>query len=147
MLEYWKNKLLMGTMVLFFTTIISSSCKSDFSKYHADWIVSKAEYAGENVYPNITLFNFNINVDRRTARPPKINLSDEFYLSKEIPIKLSQKEGKDYLEILDHPTLKGKFEIRCLDVVCCTISLKNDKTFLELFYNSEIPFGVKRDCR
>lgn len=135
-------------MLLFLgiTTFIISSCKSRYSQYHADWIVKKAEYEGENVYDLITLFNFKINVQSNTARPAKIDFTNEFTLSRDVPIEFSRKNGKDYLKILDHPTLKGVFEIDCLDKNCCTISIQNEKIYLELTYNSEIPYGVERDC-
>lgn len=123
-----------------------SSCGSRYSKYNADWIVLRADFEGKNVNHIITFFNFTINVKTKTARPCDISFTDEFVLSEAVPIKFDSRDGIDYLEIKNHYNLNGRYQIQCLDENCCTISLSNEKFYLEMTYNSEIPYGRKRDC-
>lgn len=129
-------------LILLIVVLVISSCSSRFRKYESNWIVTKFEVDGKDKFHHdyIKIYNFEICVYLSSATP--ITLRDESGIRRRptsCDIKFYRKGGKDYIVIFDHYFFAGTYEISCLDKKCCTIEMKNERIYLEMDYNGELP--------
>ena len=129
-------------LILLIVVLVISSCSSRFRKYESNWIVTKFEVDGKDMFHHdyIFAYNFEINVYLSSVRP--IILRNELSERRKVSscdIKFYRKGGKDYITIFDHYFFAGTYEIGCLDQKCCAIEMKNERIYLEMDYNGELP--------
>lgn len=135
------------SLLLFALLLTLASCSARWKKYESNWIVVACEVDGINFKEEIMMFNFEIEVRNMSCHPPTLNSETRADRLKETSdIRFFKKDGKDYMEILDHYYFTGIYEIRCMDEGCCTIQLQSDRIQMELDYNGDLPFGWTRDC-
>ena len=132
--------------IVFF--LVLTSCSSKFMKYESFWIIEKFEVNGEDATPLIWLKNFEINVNLQSATPPPVQDDPNIIRKvKRCEIDFFRKKGKDYIELFDHYFYEGIYEIKCFDKSCCRILIKNERIYMELKYNGDLPFFKKtRKC-
>jgi len=116
-------------------------------KYESNWAITKFEVEGKDAIPLIYIFHFEINVNLAKVTPPAVEITPNGNM-KVMPCKadFQSKGGKDYIEIFDHYYFAGIYEIRCVDETCCRIVMENERIYLEMDYNGDLPFGKSRDC-
>lgn len=95
----------------------------------------------------VWFYNFEIDTKQLIASVPSIDIGT-LKQQKEGNCEISffTKRNKDYVNVKEHYLFSGTYEIRCLDVNCCSISLKNEKFYFEMDYNGDLPFGKSRKC-
>lgn len=93
----------------------------------------------------IYVYNFKINVDLLTARPPAMLIDNEVK-SFTCKVDFHRKNRKDYIELTGHQFFDGLYEIQCIDENCCEIIIKKENIFLQLIYNGDLPYGKSRIC-
>lgn len=125
--------------------LLFSSCSSRFIKYESNWAITKFEVEGEDAIDLIYMYHFKINVKLSNARPPSMRLNGRVR-GFTCEIDFYKKNGKDYIEISDHYYFAGVYEIRCVDKTCCRIIMENERIYMEMDYNGDLPLGKSRDC-
>ena len=133
------------SLIISLGCLLSPSCSSKFMKYESNWAITKFEVEGKDAIPLIYIFHFKINVNLSNARPPAMDVSGRIR-GFTCNIDFYSKGGKDYIELSDHYYFAGVYEIRCLDETCCRIVMENERIYLEMDYNGDLPFGKSRDC-
>ena len=116
-------------------------------KYESNWAITKFEVEGKDAIPLIYIFHFEINVKFAEATPPTIHDDPNVHRKIQVSdIDFYKKNDKDYIEVSDHYFFAGVYEIRCLDKTCCRIAMENERIYMEMDYNGDLPFGKSRDC-
>jgi hypothetical protein len=138
------NRLLFAILLLAAAT---SSCMMRYKKYDASWILVKYLIDGEDLMDDVMMYNFTIYTRLHSATPPMLHsFSLEEKRNAACDISFFKKSGQDYLEMKNHHFYSGVYEIKCLDKNCCTISVRNNRIYMEMDYDSDLPFGKSRKC-
>ncbi len=123
------------------------SCSTRFEKYKVDWIVNTCLVDDVDFSENLMKFNFSIYKKLQSAYPPSLQTETSADQKKsKCKIHFSHRNGKDYIELIDHYFFSGTYEIKCLDESCCTVTLQNERIFMQMDYNGDWPFGRTRNC-
>ena len=121
------------------------SCSSKFMKYESNWSITKFEVEGKDAIDLIYIYHFNIDAELSNARPPSMRVNGRVR-SFTCDIDFYKKNGRDYIKLSDHYYFAGVYEIRCVDKTCCRIIMENERIYMEMDYNGDLPLGKSRDC-
>ena len=141
-----KQIIALGSIIFLLVTL--NSCKNNkLDKYESNWVVIKYDRNGIDEKDNISFANFGINPVFNQCTPMSVYL-DEITKTKIISsvVEFKVRDGKDYILIKDHPYFAGEYLIKCMNKLCCTISLSNDSVYLEMDYNGPYFHGKSRNC-
>lgn len=137
-----------NALIALIILILSTSCSFGFKKYQSNWVLNKFIVDGKDAMEIVTFYNFTINVALNQASTPALDLGVKGRKRKDlVDIKLLKMSGKDYITILDDSFFEGTYEIKCLYQNCCSVSMENDKIYLEMDYNGDLPHGITRKCQ
>lgn len=136
---------IINSLVLIVSTM-TIACSYRYKKYESNWIVTKFTVNGIDSMEAISIYNFSINVELSKGNPPALHSGTIDQVKSDCNIKFINVSGNDFVVVSGHYFFSGKYELNCLTKNCCTLSMQNDRIYLELDYNGDLPFGKSRKC-